>query len=148
MEGYIDQTKLHQKTILNIEGPLKNFDTSDGARQKFVVSFNDGYKAEFCPLVADVNNLPKSGQSIYFRVKHRGKFGDEIELASVEGAKTVNKETAFIHSMSGHPSTIALNAAVRLAEINHTQADVMPSEVISDAEMFYEWLIKKSQNPL
>lgn len=148
MEGYIDQTKLHQKTILTIDGPLKTFNTGDGARQKFVINFNDNYKAEFCPLVAEINDLPKSGQTIYFRVKHRGKFGDEIELASVEGTKTVTKETAFIHSMSGHPSTIALNAAVRLAEVNHKQADVLPSEIIGDAEMFYEWLIKKSQNPL
>ncbi len=148
MAGLIDITKLHQKTILSINGPLKTFNTSEGTRQKFDIKFSDGYEAEFCPLVAEVKDLPKSGQEIYFRVKHRGKFGDEIELASVEGTSAVSKETAFIHSMSGHPSTIALNAAVRLAEVNHKQADVLPSEVIEDAEMFYEWLIKKSQNPL
>lgn len=145
----IDVTRLHTKTILTINGPMKRFPTKDGERERFDIAFTDGYKCEYCPLVAPVQNIPKSGQEITFKVKHRGPKGDEIELAQVESQNSPAQDVSGpvrVFSMSGHPATIALQTAIKLAEINMQQngKQSMPSEVMEDADAFHEWLLMKA----
>lgn len=142
----IDQTKLHTKTILTIDGPMKQFPTKDGIRERFDILFTDRYKAEFCPLVATVRDLPKSGQEIHFKVKHRGVKGDEIELAIEEARPGVlNETTSRVFNINGHPAITALNGAVKLHEIkSKDKKDLMASDILEDAEVLYEWLLIKA----
>lgn len=145
---FIDQTRLHTKTVLTLDGPLKTFNSKEGPRQKFNIVFSDGYKAEFCPLVSETINLPKSGQDFCFKVRHRNEKGDEIEKATVEGAANPFKDGTPIITMNGHPATIALNAALKHAEINTAgkegESRLSVSDVLADADMYLEWLFQKS----
>lgn len=151
MSQLIDITKLHKKTVLTIEGPKKRFSSTEGTREKFALKFVDGYEAEFCPLVAAIEPLPKSGQEITFKVKHRGNFGDEIELAQVEGNEHYKPSLGnAIISMNGHPATIALNAAVKIKEMMRSGEGAgiksniaIKSDVLDIADSIHEWLLNK-----
>lgn len=144
----IDISRVHTKVISVINGPIKKYTSREGVRERFDITFTDDYKAEYCPLVQQVMNLPKAGQSMTFKVKHHGQLGDEIELAEMErpiSAEPGNVAAGRIFSMNGHPATIALQAATKLAEIKHPKgAGIINSDVLDDAEVFYEWLSMKA----
>ncbi len=144
----IDQTKLHTMTVLTCTGPMKQFPTKDGVRERFDIVFKEGYKAEFCPLVAEVSQIPISGQTITFKVKHRGNKGDEIELAAVEGQRSPvdSSNTGRYVSMNGHPANIALSGALRAAELKKTEENpIVLSDILDDADSIYDWLLRKAE---
>lgn len=154
-----DISKLHTKTILTIEGPTKRFPTKDGERERFDITFSDGYKAEFCPLVGITQNIPKSGQEFTFKIKHRGAKGDEIERAYVETQARDLSQGRAVVNMNGHPAVTALNNAVKLAEIRAgTQKSSVPGgldkngesvltgDVLVDADRLLDWLLMKQNN--
>lgn len=155
-----DTSKLHTKIILTIDGPMKRFPTKDGERERFDITFTDGYKAEFCPLVGVTTEMPKSGQQYTFKIKHRGGKGDEIEPAYVESqARDLGAGKSSVVNMNGHPAITALNGAIKLAEIRASVAkspvpgglddngeSVLTGDVLTDADRLLEWLLMKQNN--
>lgn len=153
-----DISKLHTKTILTVDGPLKQFTTKDGQRERFDIKFTDGYVGEYCPLVGVTQEIPKSGQEFTFKIKHRGPKGDEIEKAHVETQNRDLPPGRQVVNMNGHPAVTALNAAVKLAELKAAGKSgsvpgglsdgesVLTSEVLQDAEMMLDWLLMKQNN--
>lgn len=146
----IDIGKLHTKTIATINGPQKQFNSKEGLREKYKIFFSDGYEAEICPLVHGNEIIPKSGYQYTFRVKHRGQFGDEIEAAQVETKPNSDiPGDKRIVSMSGHPATTAINAAVKLWEVKAATGllkgkEVNASDILEDADVMLEWLRMKA----
>lgn len=144
----LDPTRAHTKTIKGVDGPKKTFNTKEGERQKFDILFSDGYEAEFCPLVHEVTQIPRIGQTVTFSVKHSGRYGDEIEIvpSGREDGMSVapGKNQGPIVSMGGHPATIALRAAVDVAAICAKDGVVVMDDLFSEADRIYEWLIRKA----
>lgn len=149
---YPDVTKLHTKVILVINGPIKQFPTKEGTRERFDIEFTDGYKAEYCPLIGVNIEIPKSGQEFTFKIRHRGPKGDEIEAAHVEtqAPTQTGQPDGKIVNMNGHPAVTALNGAIKIAEINkdilQREKTALASDILEDADMLYEWLIMKANN--
>lgn len=148
----IDQLKIHTKTVQHVAGPTKRFPTKEGERERYDIMFGDGYKCEYCPLVAPVIDIPKVGQQITFKVKYRGGKGDEIEILKIEtndGPATDAALPGRIYSMSGHPASIALSSAVKFAELKLKEGEKAPdglllSEMLEDADGIYDWLLMKA----
>lgn len=146
-----DISKLHTKTILTIEGPVKQFPTKAGLRERFDITFTDSYKAEYCPLVGQTQDLPKSGQEFTFKIVHRGAKGDEIDKAFVEAQAPASNgySSSKVVNMNGHPAVTALNAAIKMAEINNEilkPEKTLPSDVLETADMMLDWLLMKQNN--
>ena len=151
-----DQNILHNKKVSNIEDKNKTFTSKEGTRSKYVISFEDGYKAEYCPIQGQYNTALHNGKFVSFKIKYRKEFGDEIDILNVSDAAEKKVTSPGISSqivnMNGHPATIALMAAreIHTTKMNNANKseyeEIMISDMLDDADTIHEWLLKKATN--
>jgi hypothetical protein len=149
MNGQLDITKAHSKTVKAIVDLKKQFNAAKkgGTCQKFQLIFDDGYEAEYCPLIGQFDPNIKSGASMTFKIVHRGNFGDEIEpYFSQSGSNPSGPRqfpTGIPANMNAHPATIALHASLRFNEGKEKDQKADLDTILSDADTIQQWLYDK-----
>jgi hypothetical protein len=145
MNGQLDITKVHTKMVKSILDLKKQFNAvkKGGTCQKFQILFEDGYEAEYCPLIGRFDEGIKANHNLTFKIIHRGNFGDEIEpyfISQDAGTGNTPKQPRqAVANMHVHPATIALNAAIRFhAEVVKDNASI--DVILSDADTIQDWL--------
>jgi hypothetical protein len=146
----LDLTRTHTKRISMIQDTGKEFAATkkSGTCRRFNLTFDDGYKAEYCPVIGQYDQNVKSGSTITFRIIHRGNYGDEIEPVAAAGAQPpagpAPRPTTT--NLNIHPATIALGLSIRYhAEVKQDKSAEL-SDVFAKAEEIMEWLDRKT-NP-
>lgn len=144
----LDKNKLHTKKVKEVNGPQKQFNTKDGTKEKYQVIFEDGYTAEYCPLLGTFDTCVAAGKMLTFRIGYRsGNHPDEIEPAFVPVQDQTNPGAGggrVLANMHSHPAVISLNAAIRYhAEIKKDSSKEL-SDILADAEEIRDWLDKQA----
>lgn len=152
-----DQAKIHTFLFERLEDKNKTFPSKEGQRKKFIIHFQNGYSAEWCPLMGleGLAKLWEPGEKITFKIRFRKDFGDEIELVTADQVKEEEKVGAAptakgnVFNMHGHPASIALMAAkeIHVTKMNNANkseyAELMLSDMLEEADTIHDWLTKK-----
>lgn len=156
MLSYIkpDEKLAHEFIVKEVVDKQKTFNTKEGAKKKYVIYFSNDYAAEYCPLIgSDWDERIAPGKKLMFRIVYRKDFGDEILPYNLpSGEQSVSKQIGKIVSISGHPAVFALKSAVdftiaRMNCIGVEKSEIQITDVIENADFFYDWLINKADNP-
>ncbi|HEU5290836.1 MAG TPA: hypothetical protein VFU05_09355 [Cyclobacteriaceae bacterium] len=132
-------------TVQDINDTGKIFTGSGIQKKKYIVTFEEGYRAEYCPPALQQLNF-KRGDIIEFKIIHRNGKGDEIEVIGVTGAlgqvAPALKGAMNIggaNSMVGHPAVVALTVSKDMAMQNGWTWEVM----LEKADEAMKWLIDR-----
>jgi hypothetical protein len=153
MNGQLDIAKVHTKVVKSVIDTKKQFNATKkgGICQKFQLVFEDGYDAEYCPLVGEFDPNIKAGAKMTFQIVHRGSHGDEITpyfspTGDPAAPAQFQARPQIPANMHTHPATIALNAAIRYhGEVKQAKEKASLDEILADADTIQEWLIKQTQ---
>ncbi len=152
-----DQNISHEFVVDRIVDKEKEFPSSEGVKQKYVIYFDNGYAAEYCPLRSlGFDQRIQPGKKLLFRIIFRKHFGDEIQpFASPAGSSEVfndkNKIVGSVVHVGGHPAAVAISCASKIyagkiqAGIKEEHYGV--SNMLEDADLIMKWLIDKVTNP-
>jgi hypothetical protein len=150
-------------TLEIVDDKGKEFPSREGVRRKYMLHFNGNsgqYSAEFCPLKdseEDRKVKTLTGSQVWFKIRFRKDFGDEIELVqATTGNGNGDSARAPVVSLHGHPASLALLAAkdILVARIGMKEkfitnegplkTSTFMAELLEDAEIIYEWLIAQT----
>lgn len=143
-----DPNRLHTKLIKAVNGPQKQFNTKDGPKEKYQVIFDDGYEAEYCPIVGKFDYAVSAGKTLCFRIAYRSNtHADEIEPSFIPSNSQQMQQqpgqSKILANMHSHPAVISLNAAMRYhSEIKKQQVEL--SDILADADVIRDWLDKEA----
>lgn len=150
-----DKTKTHNKTVKKLTSTDKVFNTKNGAKRKWLVTFMDGYQAEVCPPEGEIPAEFLEGSDVTFRIGYRkDNYPDEIEAV-----KENNSEKAAHY---GPLASVALATARDLhvvAAKGRYEVQLAASEgvkkritikvdiekLLKDADTIYKWLKQRQE---
>lgn len=144
-----DQNRLTTLVVTDIINCNKKFSSKEGEKEKFTIVFEQGYKAEYCPLVGKFDTeLIRPNQRTTFKVVIRKQFGDEIEPVRMDTdiRDVANNSPKRIITMQGHPATIAIMAAkdIHIKRLEYNM-ELNTADFFELSDSIYDYLITKME---
>lgn len=121
---------LYSKRVTMITDMNKVFNARGADRHKFVITFEGGYRAEYCPEVTSPPHF-KENDVVGFRVIAKSRFGDEIEVEQ--------KQPLAAHETPENTRVIAMQFAVQITSSGSCEKFLL-SEIVPLAKSIYEFL--------
>lgn len=141
--NYTQLNTPYQAKIEDIQDTGKVFTGGGIKKKKYIVTFSDGFQAEYCP--PELLKLTfEKGDIVEFKTIHIGPKGIEIEVIGKVGAggqttPALKGGTFGVNSMVGHPAVVALTVAKDMALQNGWDWDTM----LTKADDAMQWLIAR-----